>query len=78
MRKNGTSRGSWIDNQRYVRPQLVIMINSFTVFMVCKTPTCELNHSSAIQIASSSLLLVFLIALAVICLLGEVNLCRTD
>jgi hypothetical protein len=31
--------------------------------MACETPTCELNHSSAIQVASTSFLLVFSIAL---------------
>jgi hypothetical protein len=46
--------------------------------MVCETPTCELNHSSVLQIASSSFLLVFLVALAGISLLGEVNSCHTD
>jgi hypothetical protein len=45
---------------------------------VCETPTCELNHSSAIQIASTSFLLVFLIALAGISLCSEVNSCHTD
>jgi hypothetical protein len=45
--------------------------------MVCKTPTCEINHSSAIQIASSSFLLVFSIVLVGISLLGEVNSCHT-
>jgi hypothetical protein len=46
--------------------------------MVCETPTYEFNHSSAIQIASTSFLLVFSIALVGISLLGKVNLCRTD
>jgi hypothetical protein len=46
--------------------------------MVCVTTTCELNHSSAIPIASTSFLLVSLIALAGISLLGEVNSCHTD
>jgi hypothetical protein len=46
--------------------------------MVCKTTTCELNHSSAIQIVSSSFLFVFLIALVGISLLGEVNSCHID
>jgi hypothetical protein len=46
--------------------------------MVCKTPTCELNHSSTIQIASASFLLVFSIVLARISLLGEVNSCVTQ
>jgi hypothetical protein len=32
--------------------------------MVCKTSTCELSHSSIIQIASYLFLLVFSIALA--------------
>jgi hypothetical protein len=43
--------------------------------MVCETLTCELNLSSTIQIASTSFLLVFSIALAGISLLGEVNSC---
>jgi hypothetical protein len=46
--------------------------------MVCETPTCELNHSSAIQIISTSFLLVFSIAFTGISLLGEVNSCCTD
>jgi hypothetical protein len=46
--------------------------------MICETPTSELDRSSAIQITSSSFLLVFSIALVGISLLGEVNLCRTD
>jgi hypothetical protein len=46
--------------------------------MVCETPNCELNHSSAIQIASTSFLLVFLMELARISLLGEVNSFFTD
>jgi hypothetical protein len=46
--------------------------------MVCETPTCELNHSSTIQIESTMSLLVFPIALAGISLLGEVNSCHTN
>jgi hypothetical protein len=51
------------------------MKNSFTVVTVCQTPTCELNLSSTIQIASTSFLLVFLIVLAGISLFGEFNSC---
>jgi hypothetical protein len=43
--------------------------------MVCETPTCELNLSSVIQIASTLVLLVFSIVLAGISLLGGVNSC---
>jgi hypothetical protein len=43
--------------------------------MVCDTPTCELNHSYVIQIASSQFLLVFSIVLSGISLLGELNSC---
>jgi hypothetical protein len=46
--------------------------------VVCETPTCELNHSSVIQIAFTLFLLVFSIMLAGISLLGEVNSCRMD
>jgi hypothetical protein len=46
--------------------------------MVCETLTCELNHLSAIQIASTSFLLVFPIVLVGISLLGEVNSCPAD
>jgi hypothetical protein len=45
--------------------------------VVCETPTCELNYSFTIQIASTLFLLVFSIVLAVISLLGEVNSCVT-
>jgi hypothetical protein len=43
--------------------------------MVCKTTTCEFNHSSVIQIASSLIVLMLSIAHAGISLLGEVNSC---
>jgi hypothetical protein len=46
--------------------------------MVYETPTCELNHSFIIQIALSSFLLVFWIALVGINLFGEVNSYRTN
>jgi hypothetical protein len=51
---------------------------NFAIFMVCEIPTCELNHSSTIHIASSSFLLVFSVALAGISLFGKVNSCCTD